>query len=79
MGKDPTYSRMRMSSKKARRRKLQEQTQDRSRGRVSPTTLFILAIGLAMVLTVVGSVVFGDREELPWPGAVWSAQHEHWH
>ena len=50
-----------MSSKKARRRKLQEQTQDRSRRPISPATIFILGIGLALVLTVVGSVIFGDR------------------
>ncbi len=68
-----------MSSKKARRRKLQKQTQDRSRRAVSPAILFILGIGLAVVLTVVGTAVFGDREEPPWPGAVWSDQHGHWH
>jgi len=68
-----------MSSKKARRRKLQEQAQDRSRRTISPATIFILCIGLALVLTVVGSVIFGDREEPPFPGAVWSAEHGHWH
>jgi hypothetical protein len=68
-----------MSSKKARRRKLEERTQDRSRRRLSPVTLFILGIGLALLVTVVGSVVLGDRDEPPFPGAVWSDQHGHWH
>ena len=68
-----------MSSKKARRRRVQEETQEHSRKGLSPTTLFIIGIGLIIVLTVAGSVVFGDREERPWPGAVWSAEHGHWH
>ena len=66
-------------TKRARRRKLQKQTQDRSRRAVSPAILFILGIGLAVVRTVVGAVIFGDRKEPPYPGAVWSEQHGHWH
>jgi hypothetical protein len=34
---------------------------------------------LALVLTVIVTVVFVDREEPPWPGAVWSSPHGHWH
>ena len=68
-----------MSSKKARRRKDQEQAQDRSRRTISPAIKFILAIGLALALVVLGTVILGDREEPPFPGAVWSAQHGHWH
>ena len=67
-----------MSSKKARRRKLQAQTQDRSR-KLSPVTLFILAIGVVVALTMVGAFVFGNREGPPRPGAVWSELHGHWH
>ena len=71
-----------MSSKKARRRERHEQNQDRSRSRLSPVALFILIIGLAMLVTVIGAVVFGDRSARgapPRPGAVWSAAHGHWH
>ncbi len=72
----------RMSSKKARRRKRREQDQERQGTGLSPVTIFILSIGVVMLLTVVVAVVFGDRSdrgERPWPGAVWSAAHEHWH
>ena len=71
-----------MSSKKARRRERQEQNQDGGRRKLSPVTLFILSIGLAVLVTVVVAVVFGDRSapgEPPSPGAVWSAAHGHWH
>jgi hypothetical protein len=71
-----------MSSKKARRRKGHEQDQDGSGKRLSPVALFFLIIGLAMLVTVVGALVFRDRSDRgapPWPGAVWSGAHEHWH
>ena len=67
-----------MSSKKARRRERQEQNQDSGRRKLSPVTLFILSIGLAVLVTVVVAVVFGDRSA-PGDGAVWSAAHGHWH
>ncbi len=71
-----------MSSKKARRRERQAQNQDSGRRMLSPVTLFILSIGLAVLVTVVVAVVFGDRSapgDPPRPGAVWSAAHGHWH
>ena len=71
-----------MSSKKARRRERQEQNQAGGRRKLSPVTLFILSIGLAVLVTVVVTVVFGARSapgEPPWPGAAWSAAHGHWH
>ena len=71
-----------MSSKKARRRERQEQNQDGGRRKLSPVTLFILSIGLAVLVTVVVAVVFGDRSAPggpPWSGAAWSAAHGHWH
>ena len=72
----------RMSSKKARRRKRRNQDQERQGTGLSPVTIFILSIGVVMLLIVVVAVVFGDRSdrgERPWPGAVWSNQHGHWH
>jgi len=71
-----------MSSKKARRRERQEKSQDTERTRISPVTLFLLSIGVVLLLTVGVTVVLGDRSDRgdpPWPGAVWSAAHEHWH
>jgi FtsH-binding integral membrane protein len=71
-----------MSSKKARRRERQEQTQDGRRSRFTPATLFLLSIGLVIALVVAATVVLGDRSdrgEPPWAGAVWSAAHGHWH
>ncbi len=71
-----------MSSKKARRKERQEQNQDSGRRKLSPVTLFILSIGLAVLVTVVVAVVFGDRSapgDPPRPGTVWSAAHGHWH
>lgn len=68
-----------MSSKKARRRKLQEQARDTGRKKLSPVTVFILGIGLALVLTVVGALFFGVGGTPPGSGAVWSAEHGHWH
>lgn len=73
-----------MSSKKARRRERQqsERKQESLRGKLSPVTLFMLGIGAAVLIAIVGAVVFGggsDRGNPPWPGAVWSAPHGHWH
>lgn len=73
-----------MSSKKARRRARQQQElEEAGRGsRLSPVTLFILSIGAAVLLTVAAAIVFTDRSdrgEPPWPGAVWSSPHDHWH
>ena len=73
-----------MSSKKARRKERLEQERARgiSRRGVSPVTLFIVGVGLAVLLTIVVSFGLGDRSdrgESPWPGAVWSAAHDHWH
>lgn len=71
-----------MSSKKARRRARQEQSQKGRRKGFSPATLFMLSIGLVIAVIVAATVVLGngsDRGEPPRPGAVWSAAHQHWH
>jgi hypothetical protein len=73
-----------MSSKKARHkeRQHQEQEESRRRGRLSPATLFILTIGIALLATVVVALGFTDRSGRgapPYPGAVWSEPHGHWH
>jgi Flp pilus assembly protein TadB len=74
-----------MSSKKSLRKKRQKeeaQEQVRRGRRFSPATLFILAIGVTIVLSVVVAVLLGDGSGLgdpPWPGAVWSSAHGHWH
>lgn len=71
-----------MSSKKARRRERQARKSDNARRGPTPVTLFIVAVGVAVLLTVGASVLLTDRSgqgEPPWPGAVWSAAHDHWH
>jgi len=73
-----------MSSKKARRkeRRQQEQEQGSRKGKFSPVTLFMLAIGAAVLLTIGGAALFTDRSGRgapPFPGAVWSESHGHWH
>jgi len=71
-----------MSSKKTRRRERQKQKQQGRSGRFNPATLFMVGIFVTIVLLVAGALVFGDRsaqDEPPWPGAVWSAEHNHWH
>ena len=71
-----------MSSKKARRRARRKQEREERRSKLNPVTLMVLGMGLAILLTVVGALVFGTgagQGEPPWPGAVWSPSHGHWH
>jgi len=73
-----------MSSKKARRRERQQRDEEQGgrRGKLSPVTLFMLGIGMAVVITIVVAVVLSDRSDRgapPYPGAVWSEPHGHWH
>lgn len=71
-----------MSSKKARRRKRKQQEQERGGRKLNPATVFILSIAIAILLTVGSVIAFTDRSgpgQPPWPGAVWSPDHGHWH
>jgi hypothetical protein len=48
----------------------------------NPATLFILIVGAALLVIVVGALLLGGSAgagEPPWPGAVWSPSHGHWH
>jgi hypothetical protein len=52
----------------------------KERAKVNPTILFIASIAaVVLVLGVVAFVFRGDTPPPPWPGAVWSDQHGHWH
>lgn len=72
-----------MSTKKARRKERRQQKQDQRAGQSGSARLFIFGIVAAIVLLVAAALVFGDRSggpgAPPWPGAVWSADHGHWH
>ena len=68
-----------MSSKKQLRRERQQQQDTTPKPRFSPVSIFLLSIAaLVLVAGVIGSLVGTDREP-PWPGAMWSEAHGHWH
>ena len=67
-----------MSSKKQLRRERQQQKVT-TKARLSPVSIFLLSIAaLLLVVGVLGSL-FGSNREPPWPGAMWSESHGHWH
>ena len=71
-----------MSSKKARRKKRREEAKKEAKKGMNPALLFILAIGVAVLATVAVSMTLGGSSapgDPPWPGAVWSEAHGHWH
>jgi hypothetical protein len=71
-----------MSSKKSVRKQKKEAAQARSAAKGDSSRRLLVYVGLALALVVVaafflrGSNAPGDP---PWPGAVWSQAHGHWH
>lgn len=73
-----------MSSKKDLRRKRREKEREekQSRGSLNPAWKFIIGIALTLALLTGGYMLLGGGGgpgEPPWPGAVWSPAHGHWH
>jgi hypothetical protein len=70
-----------MSTKKQIRRERREKTEQGKQGRkVNPATVFMVGIVAAVVVLGVFAFFFQDESNRPpWPGAVWSPEHNHWH
>lgn len=71
-----------VSSKKQLRRQRKEQRarQSARKSRINPATAFILVtIALVVIVGFIASWRGESPGEPPWPGAVWSADHGHWH
>ena len=70
-----------MSSKKQLRRERQAKQQfEKQKTKVNPVWMFLLSIAAVVVVSGVVFFFFGpDRGPPPWPGAVWSPDHNHWH
>jgi len=69
-----------MSTKKRlRRERRQHERESRSGQKLNPVAMFM--VGVVAVLILVGVVGLALRQDRvpPWPGAVWSEAHGHWH
>jgi hypothetical protein len=70
-----------VSSKKQLRRARQAKEQvEKERSKVNPVWMFLFSI--AALVVVAGVVAFffrADHGPPPFPGAVWSTLHNHWH
>jgi hypothetical protein len=68
-----------MSTKKQLQRERQRQ-KGTTKARLSPVSIFVLSIvALLLVVGVIGSLVGSDLPPPPWPGAIWSETHGHYH
>ena len=70
-----------MSSKKQLRRARQEKEKvEKARSKFNPSTVFLVSVVMAVLLLGGVAYVFrADHGEPPFPGAVWSNLHQHWH
>jgi hypothetical protein len=70
-----------VSSKKQLRRARQAREQvQKEKTKLNPVWMFLLSIAAVVLVLGVVALFFGpDRGPPPWPGAVWSEAHQHWH
>ena len=69
-----------MSTKKQLRRERMEKEAQGKRAKMNPATMFMLSVAVAVVVLGAVAFFFGTGVgEPPWPGAVWSPEHGHWH
>jgi hypothetical protein len=69
-----------MSTKKQLRRERREKSEQVKQRKMNPATLFMIGIVAAVVVMGVFAFFFqSDTNRPPFPGAVWSPEHNHWH
>jgi hypothetical protein len=68
------------SKKQLRRARQAKEQEEKQRIKVNPVWLFLVSIAALVVVAGVVTFFFGaDHGPPPWPGAVWSPLHNHWH
>ena len=68
-----------MSTKKQRRRERREKAREGRARKRSPVAWFMVSIAVALVAVGVAGFFLRSGDEPPFPGAVWSEAHGHWH